>query len=48
MQLQVSVVKDMFKRKVALRDIAKIEKSQFFILFENEASYEDIFYPQVF
>ena len=31
------------KKKVALRDIAKMEKSQFFVLFENEASYEDFF-----
>ena len=38
----------MFKKKVALRDIAKNEKSQIFVLFENEASYEDFFCPQVF
>ena len=38
----------MFKEKVALRHIAKIEKSQIFVLFENEASYEDFFWPQVF
>ena len=31
---------DTFK-KVALRDISKIEKSEIFVLFENEASYED-------
>ena len=31
------------KKKVALRDIAEIEKSQTFVLFENEASYEDFF-----
>ena len=36
------------KKKVALRDIAKIEKSQIFVLFENEVSYEDFFCPQVF
>ena len=34
---------DMLKKKVALCDIAKIEKSQIFVLFENEASYEDFF-----
>ena len=39
---------DMFKKKVALRDIAKIEKAQIFVLFENEASYEGFFCPQVF
>ena len=39
---------DMFKKKVALHDIAKIEKSQIFVLFENEASYEDFFCPHVF
>ena len=33
---------DMLK-KVALCDIANIEKSQIFVLFENEASYEDFF-----
>ena len=27
-------------KKVALRDIAKIEKSQIFVLFENEVSYQ--------
>ena len=31
------------QKKVALRDIAKIEKSQIFVLFENEASYGDCF-----
>ena len=36
------------QKKVALRDIAKTEKSQIFVLFENEASYEDFFCPQVF
>ena len=36
------------QKKVALRNIAKMEKSQFFVLFENEASYEDLFCPQVF
>ena len=35
----------MFKTKVALRDIAKIEKSQIFVLFENEALYDDFFLP---
>ena len=35
-------------KKVAICDITKIEKSQNFVLFENEASYEDFFYPQVF
>ena len=38
----------MLKKKVALRDIAKIEKSQIFVLFENEASYEDFVCSQVF
>ena len=41
-------VMDMFQKKVAFRDIAKIEKSQIFVLFENEASYEECFCPQVF
>ena len=36
------------QKKVALHDIAKIEKSQIFVLFENEASYKDFFCPQVF
>ena len=36
------------KKKVALCDIVKIEKSQIFVLFENEASYEEFFCPQVF
>ena len=36
------------KPLLALRDIAKIEKSQIFVLFENEASYEEFFCPQVF
>ena len=35
-------------KKVALHDIAKIEKSQIFILFENEISYEEFFCPQMF
>ena len=35
------------QKKVALCDIAKSEKSQIFVLFENEASYEDFFCPQV-
>ena len=29
-------------------DIAKIEKSQIFVLFENEASYEDFFAHKCF
>ena len=33
----------MFKKKVALCDIAKIEKLQIFVSFENEASYEDLY-----
>ena len=36
------------QKEVALRDIAKIEKSQIFVLFENEVSYEDFFCPQLF
>ena len=39
---------DIFKKKVALHDIVKIEKSQIFVLFENEALQEDFFCPQVF
>ena len=35
---------DMLK-KVVLHDIAKIEKSQIFVLFENEDSYEEFFLP---
>ena len=35
---------DMFKKKVAHRDIAKTEKSHIFVLFENEASYEFFFF----
>ena len=31
------------KKKVALCYIAKIEKSQTFVLFENEVSHEDFF-----
>ena len=38
----------MVKKKVVLCDIAKIEKLQIFVLFENKASYEDFFCPQVF
>ena len=38
----------MFKKKVALRDIAKNEKSQIFVLLENGASYEDFFLPTSF
>ena len=33
----------MFKKKLVLSDIAKTENSQIFVLFENEASYEDFF-----
>ena len=36
------------KKKEALRDIAKIEKSQIFGLFENKASYEDFFTHKCF
>ena len=36
------------QKKVALRDIAKIEKLQIFVLFETEVSYEDFFCPQLF
>ena len=36
------------QKQVALHDIAKIKKSQIFVLFENEVSYEDLFCPQVF
>ena len=39
---------DMFKKKVALYDIAKIEKSQIFVLLENEASYVDFFAHKFF
>ena len=39
---------DMLKKKAALHDIAKIEKSQIFVLFENEASYEDFFAHKCF
>ena len=35
-------------KKVALCDIAKIKKLQIFVSFENEASNEDFFCPQVF
>ena len=45
---QYCICMDMFKKRVALRDISKIEKSQIFVSFENEASYEDFFCPQVF
>ena len=31
------------KKKVGHRDTAKNEKAQIFVLFENEASYEDFF-----
>ena len=30
------------KKKVAFCDIVKIKKSQIFVLFENEISYEDL------
>ena len=46
--VQTSMYMEMLKKKVALCNIAKIEKSQIFVLFENEASYEDLFCPQVF
>ena len=36
------------QKKVGLCDITKIKKSQIFVLFENEPSYEDFFCPQVF
>ena len=36
------------KKKSSPPYIAKIEKSQIFVLLENEASYEDFFCPQVF
>ena len=32
---------------VVIRDIAKIENPQIFVLSENEASYEDFFCPKV-
>ena len=35
-------------KEVVLRDIAKIEKLQIFVLFENEASYEDFFAHKCF
>ena len=35
-------------KKVALRDMAKIKKSQIFVLFENEASCKDFFRLEVF
>ena len=38
----------MFKKKVALCDIAKIEKLQIFVPFENEASYEDLYAHKFF
>ena len=34
--------------KVAPGDIAKIEISNIFVLFENEVLYKDFFYPQMF
>ena len=39
---------DMLKKSKTLHDIAAIEKSQFFLLFENEASCEDFSCPRVF
>ena len=36
------------QKKVAFRDISNIEKSQIFVLFENEASYEEFVCPQMF
>ena len=36
------------QKKVPFRDISNIEKSQIFVLFENEASYEEFFCPQMF
>ena len=36
------------KKSKTLYDIAAIEKSQFFLLFENEASCEDFSCPRVF
>ena len=42
------ILLDIFKKKEALRDIAKIEKSQIFGLFENKASYEDFFTHKCF
>ena len=40
---------DMFKKIVALRvTLQKLRKSQIFVLSENDASYEDLFRPQVF
>ena len=35
-------------KKVAPRNIIKMEKSQMFVLFENEALCENFFSPQVF
>ena len=39
---------NMLKKEVVLRDIAKIEKLQIFVLFENEALYEDFFAHKCF
>ena len=36
------------KKKVAFRYIAKIEKSQIFVLFENEPSHENFFAHKFF
>ena len=36
------------QKKVPFRDISNIEKLQLFVLFENEASYEEFFCPQMF
>ena len=38
----------MFKKNLALRDIAKTGKSQIFVLLESEATYEDFVCLQVF
>ena len=37
----------MLQKPPALHDIAKIKKSQIFVLFESDASYEDFVSPQV-
>ena len=42
------ILQDMLKKKVAFRDIVKIEKSQIFILFENKAPYKDFFVRKCF
>ena len=45
--LHLFVITGHVQKKVVLRDIAKIEKSQIFDIFKNEASYEDFCCPQV-